>query len=114
MRSACSAGRRRRDDLEAQATDGAEVAPLATRHGSRTALSLRAEPLSMSLEDIVDIGLTAKDCTVGEVAHTTAQHLANWQCAAGLQYRFYYLRTEARFQGLACLVYAADLALGVE
>jgi len=57
MRSACLAGHGRRDYLEAQATDGAEVAPLATGHSAGIRFALFTEPLTMTLEDIFDVGL---------------------------------------------------------
>jgi hypothetical protein len=126
MRSAGSAGRRRRDDLVAQATDGAEIAPLAPRHFAGTGFALFAEPFSVPMEDILDVCLTAKDGAVGEVAYpssrfrstprqaTAAQHLADRQRSSGFKDLSDGLRCEARFQRLASLTHAARFALNVE
>ena len=93
-----SAGCRRRDDLEAQATDGAEIAPLAPRHFARTGFALFAEPFSVPMEDILDVCLTAKDGAVGEVAYAAAQHLVDRQRSSDFQYLSDSFRCEARFQ----------------
>jgi hypothetical protein len=102
MRSAGSAGRRRRDDLEAQATDGAEIAPLAPRHFARTGFALFAEPFSVPMEDIFDVCLASKDGAVGEVAYpssrfrstprqaTAAKGLVCAQLSAGLKYAIHF------------------------
>jgi len=41
----------RRDDLETEATDGAQVAPLAPRHCAGTGFTLFSEPLSVCLQN---------------------------------------------------------------